>query len=90
MGEEMGEEALQGGRFWGARGVPVPRPPPNPLGWSVQEPSTYREARKKLSSEKMKRSAGVPRHLPRRGAGAKAVMGHHPTAVLSLQTFFKS
>lgn len=65
-------------------------PPPNPPGWSVQEPSAYREARKKLGSEKMKRSAEVPRHLPRRGAGARAVMGHRPTAGLSLQTLLKS
>lgn len=55
--------------------------PPNPPGWLAQEPSTYREARKKLGSEKMKRSAEVPGHLTGHSAGARAVMGHCPTAV---------
>lgn len=55
--------------------LPVPKSPNSP-GWSVQEPSTYREVRKNLGNEKIKLNAEVPGN----GAGCRAEVRPCPRA----------
>lgn len=65
---EAGKEGLQG--------FSMPKSP-NSTGWSVQEPSTYREVRKNPGNEKIQCNAKVPGNA----AGSRAEIRPCPRAV---------